>query len=342
MMRVPSTGLALCVLCLIACSGGTSGRKLRVGSEPHMQSGGSGGFGSGSGQGGGGGIALGDEALSLHVEDIDAMTIEVITLACAGDCADVEAVASGGNPPYELEWEDGSTDAKRRVCLDASRTLSVSATDTSIDAEEFRYDAQTVTTNVTATVLDCSDGGAPPDEPQPPLCLENPGFEGERGEGNAPTDWTVCVASPDIAPAPGDSLTAFEGDDHVGLQTLFATDASESIGQTLCEPVRAGTAYAFRIAFANSTDGSGLFPGQFVDAYVDLWAGDAPCAMDELLWTSEKIVGTQWSEQCVTFTPAGDHDHVRLVPRQQSSTPSLSAYIYVDGMRKLGPGETCP
>src|SRR5712671_4258733 len=33
-------------------------------------------------------VARSDSALSVHVEDIQKMTIELVTLACAGDCAD--------------------------------------------------------------------------------------------------------------------------------------------------------------------------------------------------------------------------------------------------------------
>jgi hypothetical protein len=68
----------------------------------------------------------------------------------------VQAVATGGNPPYAFAWEDGTTSAMRHVCLDDSTTLSVSATDTAIHADEFSYEAQTATAEVTATVLDCT------------------------------------------------------------------------------------------------------------------------------------------------------------------------------------------
>jgi hypothetical protein len=155
-------------LVLVACSGGTSDRKLRVGNEADDKGGGSAGFGSGAGQVDGGAIGTGNEALSVRVQDPDEMTIEVITLACAGDCADVEAVARGGNHPYAFTWEDGSENAKRRVCLGASTTLEVTATDTAIQSEEFQYDAQTATSEVTATVLTCSDGGVPTTDDEVP------------------------------------------------------------------------------------------------------------------------------------------------------------------------------
>jgi hypothetical protein len=149
-----------------ACSSDGTGRKLRVGEEASDRPGGSAGIGSGAGQVDGGNTSAGNGSLGVRVQDIGEMTLEVITLACAGDCADVEAVAHGGNPPYTFEWEDGSTSPFRRVCLDSTAALQVSATDTAVSDEEFEYVAQTSTTEVPATVLDCGDGGT---------CVPGPG-----------------------------------------------------------------------------------------------------------------------------------------------------------------------
>jgi hypothetical protein len=64
-----------------------------VGNDPGHAGGGSAGSAAGAGHSSDGGSAI-DQALRVHVEDVSEMTIEVITLACAGDCAEVEAVAS--------------------------------------------------------------------------------------------------------------------------------------------------------------------------------------------------------------------------------------------------------
>jgi hypothetical protein len=87
------------------------------------------------------------------------MTIQVVTLACAGDCVDVEAVASGGNAPYAFAWTDGETNAKRHLCPDATTSYAVSVTDSAITTDEFSYDAHTVTAKLDTNVLDCSDSG---------------------------------------------------------------------------------------------------------------------------------------------------------------------------------------
>jgi hypothetical protein len=100
--------------------------------------------------------------LSVQVRDAKQLKITLVALTCAGDCADIEAVASGGNPPYTYAWEDGSKDAKRHVCLDSSKSLRISATDTAIMAAEFGYAAHTASADVQATVMACSDVGVPP------------------------------------------------------------------------------------------------------------------------------------------------------------------------------------
>jgi hypothetical protein len=115
--------------------------------------------GGGSLLGTAGTTSVTDNALTVHVEDIKAVRIELLTLACAGGCADIEAVASGGNAPYTFAWEDSSTSARRHVCLDADATLEVRTTDTAISTAEFGYAAHTAYASVAASVLDCPDGG---------------------------------------------------------------------------------------------------------------------------------------------------------------------------------------
>ncbi|HEX2677749.1 MAG TPA: hypothetical protein VHM19_13950 [Polyangiales bacterium] len=107
-------------------------------------------------------MSASENELHAHIEDVHQMTIEIVTVACAGDCVQVEAVASGGNPPYTFRWDDGSTSASREVCPGASTKYSVQATDTAIDRSEFRYEAHTVSAPLAANVLTCPDGGTPP------------------------------------------------------------------------------------------------------------------------------------------------------------------------------------
>lgn len=184
-------GLGVVAL-LLACSSEPDGRRGEVGVYDGGSAGASGNAGTGNPSGGQSGtIDTVDNALTVEVEDIDGMTIEIITLACAGDCADIEAVAHGGNDPYTFEWDDGSTHPKRRVCLERSAELTVSATDTAIETDELGYRAQTASTTVSATVLDCSM--PEPDASVPSSCGDN-AVEPFQLFAKVPTEATATFA----------------------------------------------------------------------------------------------------------------------------------------------------
>lgn len=251
---------------LLACSGGD---RLRVGHE--AQGAGAGGSGGGlhlDGPAGTGrvGGAGGRDALGVDIEDVEDVRIEVITLTCAGDCADVVAVAHGGHPPYSVEWEDGSKSASRRVCPSDSTQYSVRATDTAIDDDEFPYEAQTARAEVTAHVLDCSDAGVTPDggsvEPSPvywttwtSVALGSPGtasgtlsppggditvsYSGEVADGSAITGEPSIsgIATVTFTPeATYLSATVSHGPPPSGMIGFYNANLAETI--TFSEPVR--------------------------------------------------------------------------------------------------------
>jgi hypothetical protein len=102
----------------------------------------------------------GATALAASIEENGA-PIAAVTLGCAGACADLQAVARGGHPPYSFVWEDGSTGATRHVCAAADATYRVKATDTGTSGELARA-PETVEASLAATVVDCSgDAGVP-------------------------------------------------------------------------------------------------------------------------------------------------------------------------------------
>jgi hypothetical protein len=116
--------------------------------------------------GGGGGAFGGADAsaagpLGAHIE-ANQMTVTIVTVGCAGDCADVRAVATGGHPPYTFAWSDGVTSAAREVCPTSDTTYGVKVTDTGSGGEFARAPA-TANASVTATALDCADGGTTAD-----------------------------------------------------------------------------------------------------------------------------------------------------------------------------------
>ncbi|MGH7434071.1 MAG: hypothetical protein ACRENE_00180 [Polyangiaceae bacterium] len=96
--------------------------------------------------------------LAAHVEQ-NHMTVTFVTLTCADRCADVEAVATGGNPPYTFAWDDGSKGAAKHVCPTSTTSYAVTVTDSATTGELARP-AQTVQVPLTADVIACPDGGA--------------------------------------------------------------------------------------------------------------------------------------------------------------------------------------
>ncbi len=80
-------------------------------------------------------------------------------MICAGECADVQAVATGGHPPYSFSWNDGSTNPMRRVCPTSNTSYDVKVSDTGT-AGEFPRPPETVDVPLAANVLACADGGA--------------------------------------------------------------------------------------------------------------------------------------------------------------------------------------
>jgi hypothetical protein len=87
------------------------------------------------------------------------VAVKLITSSCSGDYATVQAVGTGGFPPYSYKWEDGSTDAVRQLCPKATAEYAVNVTDTG-EGGEFPRPPQTAKASVTVDMLACPDAGA--------------------------------------------------------------------------------------------------------------------------------------------------------------------------------------
>jgi hypothetical protein len=91
--------------------------------------------------------ALNRFSLSLH------------ELRCDGDCLEVQARVGGGNPPYTLQWDDGSTDGRRLLCPQPDReTISVTGSDSPVEAFGRTFPGATITTSVRARCPGSLDG----------------------------------------------------------------------------------------------------------------------------------------------------------------------------------------
>jgi hypothetical protein len=90
----------------------------------------------------------------------DQIAVKFVILNCASDCATVEAVGTGGYPPYSYEWDNGSTAATRTVCPVSSTSYHVSVSDTGTTGDNTRP-PQSVRVPLPAYVLACTDAAAP-------------------------------------------------------------------------------------------------------------------------------------------------------------------------------------
>ncbi len=293
--------------------------------------------------------AGGSGGLDAYIEQ-GRVEVKLLTLRCPGDCATVEAVGTGGNPPYTFSWDDGATAATRSVCPTSTTSYSVEVTDTA-EGGELGRPAETAQAVLSVDVLSCPDGGASeggtpdggaPDGSAPDaswaLCVGNPSFEGTaEAQGVDATPWTNCtsngldtaILNPTIPaglqtlPAPSDGST------YLALTATYGsgTGVSGIVYEPLCATMHAGTPYSFDVDLANS-NGIGLTPTS-----LQILGGSSSCDMEETLWTSP-VAGTSWSTFCATLTPTHDWSFITL-----ELSASASAELFID---HLVPVASCP
>jgi hypothetical protein len=290
---------------VIGCSGDGPGLRVGMSAPEGGGSAGTAGIDNPSADASGGFDVM-EHALAVEIQH-EALAVELVTLRCAGECAEVEAVASGGHPPYEFAWDDGPTAAARMLCPEETAAFGVAVTDTGFETEEFTYQANTERAEVTARVLECSDGGMP----MPQACIENPSLEGVVTPGQLEAfdaaGWNACYAGGIAYAAIGNATLwpfqnwafpdASDGDTYLALgqQLAFVGRAS----QTLCEPLEAGAARSFFVDLARATTTD---TGESHDQVLEILGGTAECAEETVLWTSPQLT-LEWQTHCVTLRP---------------------------------------
>lgn len=311
----------------VAACGGDGSSRLRVGreGEPSPDASGSGGGGAQPSGGSAGVAGTGTrDALSVRVADLEDMTIEVVALSCEGECADVRAVARGGNPPYAIEWSDGETSPERRVCPSTTTVFEVTASDTPITTEEFAYPSSRSTARVTAQVLECATDGGSPDaaiDPGGRNCIDLERFD---NEGFPP--WTRCPPSPELRdPSTGEALAICEeqvmGSPRIESHARFATyDGAPVEQETLsgepCEPLEGGVRVDLGLSLLGSITSDGLgFHSLDTTVDVELWGSDSLCDKSELLWSVQGALLSDFNYACISFTPTRDHPFLHAVTR---------------------------
>ncbi len=160
-------------------------------------------------------------AFDAHIEQ-NHIAVTFVTLSCAGPCADVVAVPTGGQAPYTFKWDDGSTTATRHVCPTSSTSYNVKVTDTGTTGELARP-AETVQVPLAANVIACPDGGA--------------------ADAGAPGDGSVTGCMTLTNPFVSGSSCPDEGGATYGTFTLpFPMDAGASYTMTLIPGLASTTA----------------------------------------------------------------------------------------------------
>jgi hypothetical protein len=142
--------------------------------------------------------------LDAHIEE-NHLTVTFVTLTCAAGCATVEAVGTGGYPPYTFKWDNGATSATRQVCPTASTSYDVKVTDTGTSGE-FSRSAESVDAPLSARVIACPDGGT------------DAGVDGSIGPTVYWANWTSITsgapgsAAGTLSPPQGDIQIAYNGE----------------------------------------------------------------------------------------------------------------------------------
>jgi hypothetical protein len=235
----------------------------------------------------------------------------------------VEAVGTGGNPPYSFAWNDGSTTPLRQVCPTSSAQYDVTVKDTETTGE-FARAAQFARASVTADVVACP--GGPSDAPVPPADACVGGFQNPSIEGTPQTaviglwdaaGWSQCpwlglyptyLASQSVNPG---SISIYppatNGRSYAVIQTQ-GVDASvvpnEGFGQQLCAPLAAGASFQVDAMWIDPNQAnSGTSDPPDTRVTLQVFGGSAPCDEAATLWTSPPLTKS-WATYCVTLAQA--------------------------------------
>lgn len=290
-------------------------------------------------------MAMSDAATGV-VAPIDAgprpeVAVRIKSIEC-GQCFELQAEGTGGQPPYDFQWEDGTLRAQREVCV-AGRSLALSVV--ALDATQARSTRQIIQLE-SAVDASCPDAMAPEDAGAPPvLCLDNPSFEGTPqvnvGDGMTfdAAPWSECDATgtntPDIG-NPSISVTGAVPPPTNGV-TYLSLSEGEQASQELCSELAGGVPVHVQVDLARIDLSGGVAPdGERV--FLEIWGGlSVDCSRREMLWASEALQ-TDWQRFCVTLQP--DSFMTQLTLRANSDMTSLNpAYVLIDNMQAV---DACP
>lgn len=171
----------------------------------------------------------------------------LLLLNCHQTCAELQAVASGGTPPYTFAWEDGSSKAARKVCPASTTRYAVTASDTRNAGASVNDAPLVASAELRAVVPSCerpSSTPAPPPAP-PPVQM--------------PTAMRTCVTV---------------AEQRVEASDLVARGCATTIWSLISRPVLAGKRFEFQAT------GPGWREGRW---RMELWGSADGCMLAEKL-----------------------------------------------------------
>ena len=288
--------------------------------------------------------AGGTRALDADIQNREGVALDLVTVACAGDCFEVVAVARGGYPPYTYRWEDGSSNAVRKLCPDASQAFEVMATDRGYQSEEFKRDAETVAASVTAEVLACPDAGVPDaGRPPPvdagapdagskpkfkwePMCIPHGSFEDGTVE-----PWRACPPSDPsrgLNIQSGDGVGQPEAVDGMWYLRLDPEPGQPvTVSVRLCEPVVTGTGYYWTHSWMLGF-GSGPVALEFYFASTE-------CGLDGKL--SDSFPSGCWARVCSNWPALWDAEYLTI---RAVATGNRGGTVFIDELLDIS--ASCP
>jgi hypothetical protein len=287
-------------------------------------------------------VLTNDAAIPAADDDFDdesAPNIELTIKAVdCGTCFDVSVSGRGGQPPYRYEWEDGSRNDLRHLCVDSGqRTVSAFAEDSA---------GRRSVVTVASLQADeaAADGCAAVPTSTTPLCAMNLSFEGpaaiNTGQVFSAPPWSDCSDAaagtlsntPDIASDSLDPVTGIAPPPTDGL-TYLAMVAGEQASQQLCDALSAGSITSLQLDAISFELGG-------PEVVLEIWGGDsATCSRRELLWRSSPLP-TSWQTYCVTLEPSERMNQITLRADAQVAVSSvMTTYLAVDN---IVPVPACP
>src|SRR5687768_14795842 len=143
------------------------------------------------------------------------------------------------------------------------------------------------------------------------ICYTNPSLEGFPAQSQLPPNWTPCfgtVSPGDTQPGQwGITQSPSNGSSYVSLLCFGENPGGyrEGFGQMLSTPLVSGQTYSFTVDLAHSNIYNSVPPNGCYSS-LQVYGGNAMCAMNQTLWSSGPFFHTNWQTYTITFTATGN------------------------------------